>query len=129
MVTHRILAAIALVSLAAAPIAAPGQTASKAAPKAAAAKAAPKAAAPKTSGRFDPRDPASLITLLGAMDAKASVNRKTDQEVLLDVVTPGGRFGARFDGCDANGKTCKALSFITGADKPTTTLAQINSFN
>lgn len=123
MVTHRILAAIAVFTLAAAPIAAPAQTkpASKAAPK-----AAPKAAA---QGRFDARDPATLVAQLATTDAKAEIIRKTDQEVFLNVATSALAFGAQFAGCDAGGKACKALAFFTAADKRTASLAQVNSFN
>lgn len=121
MVTHRILAAIALVALAGAPIAAPAQT--KPAPK-----AAPKpAAAP--AGKFDARDPASLVALLQSTDAKAEVARKTDQEVFLNVTTAGLAFGVQFAGCDAGGKTCKAMAFNTASEKRGATLGQVNSFN
>ncbi|HEX2560812.1 YbjN domain-containing protein [Phenylobacterium sp.] len=126
MVTKRLLTAIAVLTLVAAPIAAPAQT--KPAPKAAA-KAAPKPAPNPASGRFDARDPAGLVDVLAAMDAKAEVARKGDEEVHLSVSTSGVAFGAQFAGCDANGKACKALAFNAAADKRSATLAQVNNFN
>jgi hypothetical protein len=119
MVTHRFLAATAVLLLAAAPIAAPAQT-----------KPAPKAAAkPAPTARFDARDPASLIAFLATTDAKAEVVRKTDDEVQLSVKTSGLAFGAQFAGCAAGGKACKALAFSAAAEKKGATLAQVNNFN
>lgn len=118
MVTYRFLTAIAVLLLAAAPIAAPAQT-----------KPAPKAAPKPAAARFDARDPASLVQILEAMDAKAEVTRKADEEVHLSVSTSGVAFGAQFAGCDANGKACKALAFTAASDKRTATLAQVNNFN
>lgn len=110
MVTKRLLTAIAVLALAAAPIAAPAQT-----------KPAP--------ARFDARDPASLIALLATTDAKAEVTNKTNEEVRLSVATAGLAFGAQFAGCDASGKACKALAFNAAAEKKSATLAQVNNFN
>jgi hypothetical protein len=117
MVTHRILTAIAALALGAAPIAAPAQT-----------KPAPKAAPKAATARFDAREPASLIALLGSMDAKAEVSRKSDEEVHLNVGTAGLAFRAQFAGCET-GKACKALAFTAAAEKRTATLAQVNNFN
>lgn len=123
MVTHRFLAATAVLLLAAAPIAAPAQT--KPAPKPA---AKPAASAPAPA-KFDSRNPASLIAYLATTDAKAEIVRKTDDEVQLSVATSGLAFGAQFAGCDAGGKACKALAFNAAADKKAATLAQVNNFN
>src|SRR5690606_25828788 len=108
MVTHRFLAATAVLLAAAAPIAAPAQTAQK---------------------KFDARDPASLIDFLAATDAKAEVVRKNEDEVHLSVSTSGLAFGAQFAGCEANGKVCKALAFTAASEKRGATLAQVNGFN
>lgn len=122
MVTKRLLTAIAVLALAAAPIAAPAQT--KPGPK-----AAPKAAPKPAAARFDARDPASLINVLGAMDAKAEVTRSAEDEVHLSVSTSGVAFGAQFAGCEASGKACKALAFTAASEKRGATLAQMNNFN
>ena len=97
------------------------------------AKPAPKAAAkpaPKPAGgAFDARDPAALIGLLASMDAKATVLGANDGVVVLDIATPGGRFGAQFVDCDAGGKACGMVAFSTAFDRRGANLAQINVFN
>ena len=97
------------------------------------AKPAPKAAAkpaPKPAGgAFDARDPAALIGLLASMDAKATVLGANDGVVVLDIATPGGRFGAQFVDCDAAGKACGMVAFSTAFDRRGANLAQINVFN
>ena len=63
----------------------------------------------RPSGLFDVRDPASLITLLKTMDAKAEVARTEATVVFVNVTTPGGDFGAQYVDCDAKGKACRGL--------------------
>lgn len=89
------------------------------------AKPAPKPA----GGAFDARDPAALIGLLASMDAKAIVLGANDGVVVLDIATPGGRFGAQFVDCDAAGKACGMVAFSTAFDRRGANLAQINVFN
>ena len=91
------------------------------------AKPAPKAAAKPAA--FDARDPAALIGLLASMDAKATVLGANDGVVVLDIATPGGRFGAQFVDCDAGGKACGMVAFSTAFDRRGANLAQINVFN
>ena len=97
------------------------------------AKPAPKAAAkpaPKPAGgAFDARDPAALVGLLATMDAKATVLGANDGVVVLDIATPGGRFGAQFVDCNANGKACGMVAFSTAFERRGANLAQINVFN
>ena len=97
------------------------------------AKPAPKPAAkpaPKPAGgAFDARDPAALIGLLASMDAKATVLGANDGVVVLDIATPGGRFGAQFVDCDAGGKACGMVAFSTAFDRRGANLQQINVFN
>lgn len=83
----------------------------------------------KPSGLFDVRDPASLITLLKTMDAKAEVARTEATVVFVNVTTPGGDFGAQYVDCDAKGKACRGLVFSTAFSAKGVTLKQINDFN
>lgn len=78
---------------------------------------------------FDARDPAALVGLLAGMDAKASVISTGRSMVVLDIVTPGGKFGAQFVDCDAKGKACQAVAFSTAFERRGPTLAQVNVFN
>jgi len=87
----------------------------------------PAASAPQ--GPFDARDPASLIALLGSMDATATVAERTDTDVKLAVKTPNFSFGAQFVDCAASGKGCQGLAFSTASQEQHATLAQINAFN
>ena len=87
-----------------------------------------KTSAPK-SGPFDIRDPAALVTLLKSMDAKAEITTTDATVVFLNVVTPGGDFGAQFVDCDAKGKACHALIFSTAFAAKGVSLNQINRFN
>lgn len=89
----------------------------------------PAAAAKPAPPAFDARDPASLIALLGTMQAKAEVARKSEDSVYLNVVTPAFGFGAQYVGCNPQGKGCQGLAFSTAADKKTATLVQLNNFN
>ena len=94
-----------------------------------AAEPAKPAARSAATGAFDARDPAALVGLLASMDAKASVLGANDGVVVLDVATPGGKFGAQFVDCDANGKACGMVAFSTAFERRGATLAQINLFN
>jgi hypothetical protein len=94
------------------------------------AKAAPKAPAkPAAGAAFDARDPAALVGLLALMDAKATVATSDQGIVVLDIVTPGGKFGAQFVDCDAKGKACGMVAFSTAFERRGPTLQQINVFN
>lgn len=93
--------------------------------------AAAKPAAPATpkAPPFDARDPASLIAVLAAMEAKAEVAKAQNGEVFLKVSTPTFGFSAEYVGCNGANKGCAAVGFSTLTDKKTATLAQINAFN
>lgn len=120
----RCLAAFAVgLSLLAAPALA---AAPKPAPKAPAAKAAP---AKPAAGRFDAQDPASLVSLLSEMGAKAEISRTADEEVYLKVMTPAFGFNVQFSGCNKAAKACRAVAFATVAEQRKATLVQLNSFN
>jgi hypothetical protein len=125
----RILALIAALALAA-PAAAQTKPPAKAEAKPAAkAPAKPAAAKPAPKIAFDARDPQALVTLLAGMQAKATVKSKTPTSVSLDVVTPGGGFGAQFVDCDASGKACQGVAFSTAFQRTGVTLAHVNMFN
>lgn len=96
---------------------------------AAPAKPAARPAAAKPAPAFDARDPAALIGLLAGMDAKAEVAASGAGVVVLNVATPGGRFGAQYVDCDGNGKACGLLAFSTAFERRGPTLDQINVFN
>lgn len=114
----RIAVLAALLALAAPPALAQPKPAAKAPAGKASAKAA-----------FDARNPASLISLLTAMDAKAERGPTGDGSVTLKVSTPGGGFGAQFVGCDAKGEACRGVAFSTAFERRGATLAQLNMFN
>ena len=99
-----------------------------AAPALAAGPAKP-SAKPAASSAFDARDPAALVGLLATMDAKANVLGANNGVVVLDIATPGGKFGAQFVDCDANGKACGMVAFSTAFERRGANLAQINVFN
>ncbi|MBT9471205.1 MAG: hypothetical protein V4514_15345 [Pseudomonadota bacterium] len=93
---------------------------------AAPAKPAPAAAKAAT---FDARDPKALVGLLNGMDAKAGVASSGKGMVVLDIATPGGKFGAQFVQCDETGKACGAVAFSTAFERRGPNLQQINDFN
>jgi hypothetical protein len=80
-------------------------------------------------GPFDARDPASLIALLGSMNAKATVASRADGAVKLEVATPSFSFGAQFVDCSTAGTACRGLAFTTSSDEQHATLVQLNAFN
>jgi hypothetical protein len=80
-------------------------------------------------GPFDARDPASLIALLGSMDAKATVASREDGGVKLEVATPNFSFGAQYVDCSAAGTGCRGLAFSTSSAEQHATLVQLNAFN
>jgi len=87
------------------------------------------AAAPAKPASFDPTDPAGLMAVLASNDAKAQRIQGEGGVVVLNVETPGGKFGVQFVGCDANGKSCDMAAFSTAFQQRGATLAQINVFN
>jgi len=86
-----------------------------------AAKAAPSA--------FDSRDPASLVNLLASMSATGTIASQGQGMAVVDIVTPGGKFGAQYVDCDAKGKACGAVAFSTAFERRGPSLQQINIFN
>ncbi len=93
---------------------------------------APKPAAKAPTGAaapFDARDPASLIGLLATAQASATVAGRTDDAVLLKVITPAYAFNADFAGCERSGRNCKALLLHTTSARSVGTLAELNGFN
>lgn len=113
--------------------AAPAKPAAKAPAKPAAAKtAAPKPAAgrpaPRALTALDATDPATLVALLGSVDAQAKIDRREDDAVYLSVTAASGDFIAQFAGCNAQGKACQALLFDR-ASASAPSLAQVNGFN
>lgn len=86
-------------------------------------------AKPAAAAAFDARDPAALVGLLASMDAKATIEAPDSGVVVLDIVTPGGKFGAQFVDCDAKGKACGMVAFSTAFERRGPTLQQINVFN
>ena len=80
-------------------------------------------------GPFDARDPASLVALLGSMDAKATVASRADGVVKLQVATPSFSFGAQYVDCSAAGTGCRGLAFSTSSAEQHATLVQLNAFN
>ncbi|OHB34527.1 MAG: hypothetical protein A2882_03800 [Phenylobacterium sp. RIFCSPHIGHO2_01_FULL_70_10] len=78
---------------------------------------------------FAPRTPSSLIDVLEAMEARAELDGMENGQVRLNVITPGGIFGAEFIGCDDKGAACKALGFTASIQKRTLTLDHLNDFN
>ena len=109
-----------------------------AAPKAppAAAKPAPaKPAAAKPAALvspiadFDARNPTSVMALLNAGGAKAAMAGKEADTVLVTVTSVAANFTILFASCDAQARTCKALQFDYGDEKPGPSFAQVNAFN
>jgi hypothetical protein len=88
-----------------------------------------KPAATSPVAPFQAQEPASLVALLSSLEAKAEVAQRQDDMVLLKVTSPAGGFTARFAGCNAQGRTCRALQFEAAAERSAPTLAQINGFN
>lgn len=103
--------------------------AAPAAKPAAATPAKPAAAAGLKIPNFDARNPDSIVTLLGLLNAKATVAKAENGQVFLNITTEGGGFGAQMIGCDATGKACHAMALFTVYEKKGATLAQINDFN
>lgn len=90
--------------------------------------AAPAKPAAKAAS-FDARDPTALVGLLTSMDATASVASSGGGMVVLDIATPGGKFGAQFVQCNESGKACGAVAFSTAFERRGPNLQQINDFN
>lgn len=94
--------------------------------KAPAAKAPPR---PPAAGGFDAQNPQTLIDILAALGAKASVSEKVEDSVFLKVTSPAGDFGVQFAGCDKQGRKCQAMGFDAPANASAPTLQQLNAFN
>ncbi|CAN7566970.1 hypothetical protein LJR225_004196 [Phenylobacterium sp. LjRoot225] len=91
-------------------------------------RAAP-APAPARAAALDARDPASLITLLSSLSAKAEVAQRDGDAVFLTVTSPTEVFSVQFAGCDAQGRKCQALLFDRPSAQGSPTLVQLNAFN
>lgn len=118
---HLVLAAAALLMIGAG---------HKTAPRAAQVKPAPaqaKSEAPDPT--FDARNPSSLIEVLRAADAQATIAATEGDAVILKVTSQVGDFAVRFSGCDAHGRACSAVLFDAGSEKRTATLSEFNRFN
>lgn len=87
------------------------------------------AAPAKPAASFDARDPTALVGLLTGMDAKAAIVSTGEGMVVLDITTPGGKFGAQFVQCNETGKACGAVAFSTAFERRGPNLQQINDFN
>ncbi|MDB5445393.1 MAG: hypothetical protein JWQ97_710, partial [Phenylobacterium sp.] len=75
------------------------------------------------------RDPASLVTLLASLSAKAEIARREGDAVFLTVTSSTEIFSAQFAGCDANGRNCQALLFDRKGDVGAPSLTELNGFN
>ncbi|MDP1874919.1 YbjN domain-containing protein [Phenylobacterium sp.] len=75
------------------------------------------------------RDPSTLIAVLAGMGARGEMEGREGGQVRLNVVTPGGIFGAEFIGCDEAGRACRALGFSASVEKRALTLEHLNAFN
>ncbi|HVK42083.1 MAG TPA: hypothetical protein VM471_06365 [Phenylobacterium sp.] len=91
--------------------------------------AAPAKPAPAKAASFDARDPTAVVGLLTGMDAKAAIVSTRAGMVVLDITTPGGKFGAQFVQCNESGKACGAVAFSTAFERRGPNLQQINDFN
>lgn len=78
---------------------------------------------------FDPTDPAGLMAVLSSNGASAQRVQGDGGVVVLNVETPGGKFGVQFVGCNDKGKACSMAAFSTAFERRGPTLAQINLFN
>ncbi len=85
--------------------------------------------APVKVEHLDARSPASLIALLGTMNAKAEITRQDADQIFLVISTSGGKFGAQMVNCDASGATCQGLALFSTFDLKGPNLAEINDFN
>ncbi|WP_309604558.1 YbjN domain-containing protein [Phenylobacterium sp.] len=92
------------------------------------AKAAPTRAAPADLD-FDARNPASLIALLTAAGAKATVAAREADTVFVAVTSTAADFSMQFADCSAQGRDCKAVLFDNITDKAGPSFAQLNAFN
>jgi hypothetical protein len=128
------LAAIAVLTAAAAPkppapkAAAPAKSAP--ATKPAPAKPAPaKPAIPSPVANFDATNPTSVIAVLNSGGGKASFAQKDTENVLVTFVSLAANFTALFASCDAQGRNCKAVEFDSLVDQAGPSFAQMNAFN
>ena len=127
--TTALIAAAVLATGAAQP---PKAAAPKPAAPKAAAKPAPKGAAnarAASDAAFDSRDPASMVALLGAAGATASIAHTEADAVFLTVASTAANFSVQYAGCDAQGRECRAVLFDNATDKASPPLAQLNAYN
>ncbi|MCG9917220.1 MAG: YbjN domain-containing protein [Phenylobacterium sp.] len=75
------------------------------------------------------RDPSTLIAVLAGMGARGEMVSREGGLVRLNVITPGGIFGAEFIGCDEAGRACRALGLLANVEKRAMTLEHLNAFN
>ncbi|MDO8901119.1 MAG: hypothetical protein Q7V15_07180 [Phenylobacterium sp.] len=75
------------------------------------------------------REPSTLIAVLAGMGARGEMEGREAGQVRLNVVTPGGIFGAEFIGCDEAGRACRALGFTASVEKRAMTMDHLNAFN
>lgn len=75
------------------------------------------------------QDPAGLIAVLTALDAKAEVARREGDSVFLTVTSATETFSTQFAGCDAQGHGCQAMLFDRLGQAGAPTQVQVNSFN
>lgn len=75
------------------------------------------------------RDPSTLIAVLAGMGARGEMQSRQGGLVRLNVITPGGIFGAEFIGCDEAGRACRVLGFSARVEKRAMTLEHLNAFS
>lgn len=95
--------------------------------KTAPAKAAP--AKPAAAGPYDATNPQNMIDLLTTAGATVAANRRDGDSVFVAITSAAANFSIQFAGCNASGRSCQAVLFDGLIDRPSPTLAQINSFN
>ena len=78
---------------------------------------------------MSPRDPSSWISILADMQARAELHSRDAGAVRLDVITPGGIFGAEFLGCGEQGRECRAARFTATLGERPVSDEELNTFN
>jgi hypothetical protein len=85
--------------------------------------------APAQAQDSSARDPSTLISVLAEMDARAELHSRDAGAVRLDVITPGGIFGAEFLGCEESGRDCRALRFTASLGERAVTETALHAYN
>jgi hypothetical protein len=118
-------------ALVAAAVLAMGATPKPAPPKAPApaVKAAPAKPSVSPVANFDARNPQSVMALLEAAGGKSTLLQKEGDSVLIGFVSIAANFTLMFEGCDAQGRACKAAEFDSIVEQPGPSFAQLNAFN